>query len=115
MLESVGHPHAVNPDRGLRKVAAERDWPVLNFSNAVPLRERISGFRPEPTVTAATVVGAGVAAGLVWYTARRLAARPLSATPGTDLPRPGRRRVAGHADGLLRSTRGRSPISSSGR
>ena len=71
MLESVGHPYAVNPDRALRKIAAERGWPVLTFSNAVPLRERISGLRPEHPVTAATVVGAGVAAGLVWYTARR--------------------------------------------
>jgi HAD superfamily hydrolase (TIGR01490 family) len=75
LLESVGHPYVVNPDRALRRVALERDWPVLTFSNAVPLRERISGFRPEHPVTAATVVGAGVAAGLVWYTARRRGAR----------------------------------------
>ncbi|HET6877601.1 MAG TPA: HAD-IB family hydrolase [Jatrophihabitans sp.] len=72
MLESVGHPYAVNPDRALRKTAVEREWPILAFSNAVPLRERISGLRPEHPVTAATVVGAGMAAaGLVWYTARR--------------------------------------------
>jgi HAD superfamily hydrolase (TIGR01490 family) len=76
MLESVGHPYAVNADRALRKVAAERQWPLLTFSNAVPLRERISGLRPEHPVTAATVVGAGVAAaGLVWYSARRRASR----------------------------------------
>lgn len=75
MLEEVGHPFAVNPDRALRKVAVEREWPILTFSNAVPLRERISGLRPEHPVTTATVVGAGVAAGLVWYTARRRAAR----------------------------------------
>jgi HAD superfamily hydrolase (TIGR01490 family) len=31
MLEAVGHPHAVNPDRALRKIARERCWPVLAF------------------------------------------------------------------------------------
>jgi HAD superfamily hydrolase (TIGR01490 family) len=31
MLAAVGHPHAVNPDRALRKVAAARNWPVLAF------------------------------------------------------------------------------------
>ena len=31
MLESVGHPAAVNPDRALRRVAAARGWPVLSF------------------------------------------------------------------------------------
>jgi len=31
MLEAVGHPHAVNPDRELRKVAHARGWPVLAF------------------------------------------------------------------------------------
>jgi HAD superfamily hydrolase (TIGR01490 family) len=30
-LEAVGHPVAVNPDRGLRRVVEERDWPVLWF------------------------------------------------------------------------------------
>lgn len=31
-LETVGHPVAVNPDRELRRIAAERGWPVLGFS-----------------------------------------------------------------------------------
>lgn len=31
LLELVGHPVAVNPDRGLRRVAAERSWRVLRF------------------------------------------------------------------------------------
>jgi HAD superfamily hydrolase (TIGR01490 family) len=31
MLETVGYPHAVNPDRQLRKIALERGWPVLAF------------------------------------------------------------------------------------
>ena len=30
-LEAVGHPVAVNPDRALRRVAASRGWPVLEF------------------------------------------------------------------------------------
>ena len=30
-LEAVGKPVAVNPDRALRRVAAERGWPVLRF------------------------------------------------------------------------------------
>jgi len=32
MLEVVGHPHAVNPDRQLRRIAADRGWPVLAFA-----------------------------------------------------------------------------------
>ncbi len=31
MLETVGHPTAVNPDRGLRRIAVGRGWPVLSF------------------------------------------------------------------------------------
>jgi HAD superfamily hydrolase (TIGR01490 family) len=38
MLEAVGHPTAVNPDRALRQVAAARDWPILSF--AAPARRR---------------------------------------------------------------------------
>lgn len=72
MLEAVGHPFAVNADRALRKIATERDWPLLTFSNAVPLRERISGLKPEhPTITA-SAAGVGLAvAGLLWYAARQ--------------------------------------------
>ncbi len=31
MLEAVGSPAAVNPDRRLRQVATERNWPVLDL------------------------------------------------------------------------------------
>jgi phosphoserine phosphatase len=76
MLDAVGHPFAVNPDRALRRIAAERDWPTLTFSNAVPLRERISGLRPEHPTLTATAVGAGLAAGgLLWFATRRRARR----------------------------------------
>ena len=33
LLELVGHPRAVNPDRALRRTARSRDWPVLTFSH----------------------------------------------------------------------------------
>jgi HAD superfamily hydrolase (TIGR01490 family) len=74
MLEAVGHPFVVNPDRSLRRIATERGWPQLTFSNAVPLRERLAGLRPQhPTLTATT---AAVAVGaLAWYATRRRLAR----------------------------------------
>jgi HAD superfamily hydrolase (TIGR01490 family) len=31
-LEAVGNPFAVNPDRELRRIAAERGWPILRFT-----------------------------------------------------------------------------------
>jgi HAD superfamily hydrolase (TIGR01490 family) len=40
LLEIVGHPRAVNPDRALRRIAAVRGWPVLSFSG---VRERPQG------------------------------------------------------------------------
>ena len=33
-LEAVGHPVAVNPDRALRRTAAARGWPVLEFGGS---------------------------------------------------------------------------------
>jgi HAD superfamily hydrolase (TIGR01490 family) len=76
MLEAVGQPNVVNPDRALRKIATDRGWPMLTFSNAVPLRERLAGMRPEHPVVSATVVGAGVAAaGLVWYASKKRSAK----------------------------------------
>ena len=73
MLEAVGHPAAVNPDRGLRKLARERGWPVLVFTRPVSLRGRLSGLRtPAGPVMAGTAVGVGAAvAGIAWYAARR--------------------------------------------
>jgi len=41
MLEAVGHPTAVNPDRALRAEAAQRGWPVLEFRNPVSMRQRL--------------------------------------------------------------------------
>lgn len=37
MLEMVGNPTAVNPDRPLRKEAAKREWPTKKFQHPEPL------------------------------------------------------------------------------
>ena len=78
MLEAVGHPHAVNPDRGLRREAVARDWPVLVFTKPVRLRDRFSGVTmPQRRTLAAVAASAGAAtAGMVWLAARRRAHRP---------------------------------------
>ncbi|MFD3661405.1 HAD family hydrolase [Streptomyces sp. NPDC058659] len=73
MLEAVGHPFAVNPDRTLRREAVAREWPVLSFDKPVRLKQRLPAFRmpPRPALVAAAAVGAAAAAGLVWYASRR--------------------------------------------
>jgi HAD superfamily hydrolase (TIGR01490 family) len=72
MLEAVGHPYVVNPDRALRRTAAERGWPVLVFSKPVALRQRMSLRGASAPTLAAAALGAGAAAaGLVWYASRR--------------------------------------------
>jgi HAD superfamily hydrolase (TIGR01490 family) len=86
MLEAVGHPTAVNPDRGLRKIAVERGWPVLAFSRPVTLRSRFSGARTPVVTSAAVGVGAAVA-GLAWY-ARRRSLRALPGGAGATVPLP---------------------------
>ncbi|MCQ8772298.1 MULTISPECIES: HAD family hydrolase [Streptomyces] len=74
MLETVGHPHAVNPDRALRREAAARDWPVLTFNRPVRLKQRVPALSmpSRPALVAAAAVGAAAAtAGLVWLAGRR--------------------------------------------
>lgn len=75
MLEAVGHPSVVNPDKELRKVAEERDWPVLVFTRKVGLRSRMAKAA-KPTLAALAVGGAVTVGGLLWASARR---RRLSA------------------------------------
>jgi HAD superfamily hydrolase (TIGR01490 family) len=90
MLSVVGHPTAVNPDRGLRKAAVERSWPVLEFSRPVSMRSRFA-VSTAPVVTGAAMgVGAAVV-GLAWY-ARRRALREAVGPPITPAPLTGRRR-----------------------
>jgi HAD superfamily hydrolase (TIGR01490 family) len=73
LLEAVGRPSAVNPDRGLRKEAAARDWPILFFDRPIELRRRLPEFT-SPSRAALTAVAVGTAcltAGLVWQLAKR--------------------------------------------
>jgi hypothetical protein len=65
MLAAVGHPHAVNPDRGLRREALARGWPILQFRHPVPLRTRVGrGGRPAVVEIASAAV---VAAAARWH------------------------------------------------
>jgi HAD superfamily hydrolase (TIGR01490 family) len=67
LLETVGHPTAVNPDRALRRTAAERGWPVLEFRHPVPLMRRLRQRPAVPVAAAAVGVGVGIAVGVALY------------------------------------------------
>lgn len=78
LLEAVGHPTAINPDRSLRRLATERGWPMLEFRNPIPLGQRLRD-RPAVPVTAALLgLAVGIAIGAVVYSRHRRA-RALTA------------------------------------
>jgi HAD superfamily hydrolase (TIGR01490 family) len=60
MLEMVGHPVAVNPEKELRKVAEERDWPIKEFQLPVSVRSRLPA--PTPVISGATIAAAVIGA-----------------------------------------------------
>ena len=70
MLEVVGHPHAVNPDKELRREANARGWPVLVFTRPVALRSRMRLPQSRQTL-AAMALGTAVAVGGAVYVAAR--------------------------------------------
>jgi HAD superfamily hydrolase (TIGR01490 family) len=75
MLEVVGHPVAVNPDRELARVAAERGWEVRVFTHRVRLRDRVRMPPPGPTAAVGGGLAATAAAGTAaWWWLRRSAA-----------------------------------------
>ena len=69
MLEAVGHPHAVNPDKELRRIAVSNGWPVLVFTKPVALRSRMPPVKP--TLAVLAVGGVIAVGGAVWATNRR--------------------------------------------
>jgi HAD superfamily hydrolase (TIGR01490 family) len=74
MLEAVGRPVAVNPDKELRRIALERDWRIETFRNPVNLRSRLPEWRrPEVTWTSSVRIALAVVgmASFAWWVSRR--------------------------------------------
>lgn len=99
MLESVGYPMAINPDRELRQVAVERDWPVRHFQRRVALRQRLAQVPRPPTelMAGAGALGVAGAAFWWWYHHRQQASainRLLDLAPAPDLE-PARKAASG--------------------
>jgi HAD superfamily hydrolase (TIGR01490 family) len=75
MLDLVGHPVVVNPDRELARIAREREWEVRVFQRPVRLRDRMPAPSTGQTIAASSAlaaVGTGVA--VYWWLRRRAAA-----------------------------------------
>jgi len=70
MLEAVGHPVAVNPDRPLAKAAKDRAWDVRSFARPVRLRDRLPAHTGQATGVVAGVAALGLGAALWWRSAR---------------------------------------------
>lgn len=69
MLEAIGLPAAVNPDRQMKKMALANSWNILSFRNPVPL------FQPptarEITIGSSVIAGlAAVTVGGLWWAKR---------------------------------------------
>ncbi len=73
MLEAVGNPVAVNPDKALRRHAAEQGWRLREFRRPVRVRSRIPSLPqpPGPPVAYAGVAMAAGAVGLAWWAGKR--------------------------------------------
>ena len=74
MLSAVGHPVAVNPDKALRKAAADKDWPIRVFIKPVRASRRVP-TPPGPPVAYAAVSAAAALVLLTWLASRRSASR----------------------------------------
>ncbi len=69
MLEAVGNPVAVNPEKELRAIAEERGWPILEFQRPVSVGPTIP--RPSPLTGAAVALSAAALAAAVVLMKRR--------------------------------------------
>jgi HAD superfamily hydrolase (TIGR01490 family) len=69
MLAAVGHPVAVNPDKALRKHAADAQWPVRVFAKPVRASRRMPS-PPGPPVAYAGVAAVAALLVLAWLAGR---------------------------------------------
>ena len=87
MLEAVGNPVVVNPDRVLGRLAREREWPVRQFVRPVTLRDRVrdrvraSAERPAVAFSAGALLTGAAALALGWWLGSRRAAPPGGLVP----------------------------------
>ncbi|MHB1447468.1 MAG: HAD family hydrolase [Acidimicrobiales bacterium] len=87
MLEAVGNPVVINPDRVLAKLAKEREWDVRTWERTVRLESRHHPPGGAPGVAAAMAVAGLAAAGLWWRLyGWRLPGRSVISTPPTAPP-----------------------------
>jgi len=68
MLEAVGHPVVVNPDRELARIAVDRGWEMRVFTRPVELRPRAGRAAPVAAAGAALAVAGG---GVAWWVLSR--------------------------------------------
>lgn len=66
LLESVGHPHAVNPEHDLRRIALTRGWPIHELRT----RRRALLIGVPAGLGGAALLGSGIAFG-AWLERRR--------------------------------------------
>ena len=72
MLNAVGHPTAVNPDAELRRIATERNWPIVDFARPVSMRSRLSMEKRQAVAAGAAAAAVSAAAlGIAWYARHR--------------------------------------------
>ncbi len=74
MLERVGNPVAVNPDKDLRRIADERGWKIEWFRDPVSMRDRLHLGKPEMSVENGAFTAAFILAlvGLWWWRNRNV-------------------------------------------
>ena len=104
MLEAVGHPVVVNPDRVLARIAKDRAWEVRTFAHPVRLRDRVPVPPAGPTAVGALLAGAA-AGGAVWWRIRQAEhERALTRAAAADAARKART-VRGRARTAQRAIR----------
>jgi len=85
MLQAVGIPTAVNPDRELARAARDQGWEILHFTRKARLRDRVPMPAPRQAALGGgavlLLIGAGATARWLWD--RRQPSHPARATATT--------------------------------